>query len=181
MTSGGLSLLNRNQRGFTLVELVMAIGVTGVFMAGIGAAVFQVFDVNTRSTTHMVAVKEVENAVHWITRDAERAQYSDNATYSISGSFEDSLTLSWVNDFDSNSGNVTYRQNGDRLERTFSDNGGSVTTNLVAQHIVSDNSSWSLSVSPYGAVLSFKITAVVNSAKPASETRSFDVVARSMP
>ena len=160
----------------------MVIGITIIIMAAISAGVFQFFSVNTRNTNHMEAVKEVENAVHWITRDVERAQYADNTTYTISHSFAESpLVLNWANEFDNIPGSVTYRQTGSDLVRTYSPNGGPATTNFVAQHVVSDNTSWSLSVSPYGAVLSFNVAARVGSSNPSTETRSFQVVARSKP
>lgn len=41
--------------------------ITGIISAAAGA-IFQTFDISGRGTTRMIAVKQVENAVHWISR-----------------------------------------------------------------------------------------------------------------
>ena len=69
--------LSRNQRGFTLIELIVAIAITGLITGGITMSIFQVFDVNTRSSNHMLAVRQVQNAGHWISRDTLMAQNVD--------------------------------------------------------------------------------------------------------
>lgn len=82
--------INKNQRGFTLVEVLLALAITGIIAGGITMTIFQVFDVSARSSNHMVAIRQVQNAGYWISHDALMAQKPD-AT-GASGF----LTLSWV-------------------------------------------------------------------------------------
>lgn len=91
MIFGGLI---KNQRGFTLIEIILAIAITGIIVGGITMTIFQVFSVNTRSSNHMVAVREVQNAGYWISRDAQMAQEEPDI------SDDEFLTLTWT-DWDS--------------------------------------------------------------------------------
>ena len=86
-----LGLLNKNQRGFTLIELILAIAITG----GITMAIFQVFTGNTRSTNHMIAVKQVQNAGYWLSRDTQMARDVVPGDDGDTGDVE-ILTLTWV-------------------------------------------------------------------------------------
>jgi len=69
-----LGVINKNQKGFTLVELAVALAITGLITGGITMTIFQVFDVNARTSNHMTAVRQVQNAGYWISRDAQMAQ-----------------------------------------------------------------------------------------------------------
>ncbi len=180
-----LARVNRNQRGFSLIELVIALAIAALVGGGAVMATFSVITTNSGSTTHMTAVKEVENAVHWLTRDAQMAQFEEDEPPTGPWAFNDPihpLVLTWVNDYDGISGNVTYQQNGGQLLRVYSGSEGSATT-VVAQHIDfnSLNTNWSFSGGYNGSVLSFKIKASVGGFRPSSETRLFDVVTRSVP
>jgi prepilin-type N-terminal cleavage/methylation domain-containing protein len=62
------------QRGFTLVELVIVMALTGVVTAGITAAVLQVFNMNIRTSNHMTAVRQVRNVGFWIFPDVMMAR-----------------------------------------------------------------------------------------------------------
>ena len=67
-------LINKDQRGFTLIELIVAIAITGLITGGITTAIFQVFSVNALSNNHMLALRQVQNAGYWISHDAQMAQ-----------------------------------------------------------------------------------------------------------
>jgi type II secretory pathway pseudopilin PulG len=58
----------------TLVELCMAMAVTGILGTAIASAVAQLFTASARSTNHMVAIRQVQNAGLWVSRDAQMAQ-----------------------------------------------------------------------------------------------------------
>jgi prepilin-type N-terminal cleavage/methylation domain-containing protein len=172
----------RGERGFTLIEVVVALGITGMILSAAGAGIFQVITINARSTSHMTAVKEVENAVHWLSLDGEMAQFSENATATSERRLSDGLVLAWTNAFDGMSGSVTYRQDGDRLVRDYTPNGGATLSTVIAEHVDFDvaQSSWSYS-GGYDPVLRFKVTAYVGGMRPSRETRSFEVIPRSSP
>jgi hypothetical protein len=186
MKIAGRFISGRGSKGMSLVELVMAIGISVILLASISFAIYRVFDTNWRGTTHMVAVKEVENAVHFISRDAEMAQFPTNAAATGNQTFTESpsLVMTWINEFDSASGTVKYTRDGDKLVRTYTDDEGNVSTNTVAQHIDFDatRTNWSLSNSQSeGLSLAFKITATVSGSRPSTETRLFEIIPRSMP
>jgi len=173
MTFRRLGQMNKNQRGLTLIEVLIVIAITGIIIGGITTAIFQVFDVSARSTAHMTAVKEVENAVHWVIRDAQVAQ-SVNAT--APSGFP--LTLTWV-EWNNTSNNVTYSVQNGQLQRSYSVNGGQPSTTVVIPHLNPDSQMTNCQFS--SGVLAFKITAATDGSSPASETRSFKVVPRSAP
>ena len=106
--------MNKNQRGFTLLELILAITIGSLIIAGITAAIFQVFIGNARTSSHMTAVRQVQNAGYWVSHDAQMAQsvvLAKNAT-----GFP--LKLSWV-DWDGRSYNVTYTVANGQLSRQY--------------------------------------------------------------
>jgi prepilin-type N-terminal cleavage/methylation domain-containing protein len=158
--------INRNQRGFTLVEVLIAIVIAGIIGSAVTMTIFQVYDSNARSNTHMKAVKEVENAIHYITRDAQMTQ-------SINRTAPDGfpLTLAWV-EWDGTSRSVTYQIQDGQLQRIEASN-----TVVVAQYIDSGQTSCVIS----GKTLVFTITVTVSGSKPASETRTFTIRPRSAP
>ena len=136
-----MRLINKNQRGFTLIELLIAIAITGLVSGGITMTLFQVFNINALSTNHMIAVRQVQNAGYWISRDAQMAQ--SMVTTGVSGF---PLTLTW-SEWDGTVNQATYTIIGGELERSHSINGGDPTKTLVAQYIDIDpnNTNYGLS------------------------------------
>lgn len=165
--------IDSNQSGFTLIEMIIVIAITGIIAGGIAAAVFQIFDVNGRSVVHMTAVKEVEDAAHWIIRDAQMAQ---NVNLTAPGGFP--LTLTWV-EWDNTRNDVTYSLQNGELQRSHSINGEPPTVTAVIRHINSDPQMTNVRFST--GVLTFKITATISGFRSASESRSFEVIPRASP
>jgi len=83
--------LNKDQRGLTLIELVIAIALVGVITGGITMTILQVFTMNTRTSNHMTAVRQVQHAGFWVSPDVQMA-LSVNA--SAGSGFP--LTLIWL-------------------------------------------------------------------------------------
>lgn len=63
--------LVNERRGFTLIEVLVALAITAVIMAGASAVIFQLFQVNSLSNNHMMALREVQNAGYWISQDIQ--------------------------------------------------------------------------------------------------------------
>ncbi len=91
----GARLIHKNQRGFTLIELVIAIAITGLVTGGITMTIFQVFSGNTRTSNHMIAVRQVQNAGYWISHDGQMAQVISTEDNPNTPETE-VLTLNWA-------------------------------------------------------------------------------------
>ena len=170
----------KDRRGFTLVELLIVIAIAALVGVGVVALVFQVFGANAGSTNRMTAVKEVENAVHWITRDAQAAQV-DYVADQPESPFP--VTLTWTNSHDSpaTENRVVYSVTAGELRRAYSQDGVLQDTAVVARHMEPGQAetNWTYSLSEHA--LTFQVTSTVAGLRTASETRSFQVGVRAAP
>lgn len=96
-------LQSRNEHGFTLIELVMAMGAAAIVMSAATYSIFEVLNTNTRNTVSMTAVRNVQSAGFWVTREAEMA-FSANVSAD-----HDSVTLRWFDPYDPTAPNDTSR------------------------------------------------------------------------
>lgn len=164
---------NGSQQGFILIEVVVAIAITGLIGAGITMSAVQVMNVRALSTNHIIAVKQVESAAYWINRDVRMSQ---GILPGAGSGFP--LNLSWVA-WDNTSNNVSYEINDGQLRRRHSVNGTPPVQTAIAKYINSDPVSTNCSYS--SGVFTFKVTASVNGFRPSSETRLIQVIPRSAP
>ena len=90
-----ISKITKNQRGFTLIELIIAIAITTLITGGVASALFQVYNVNTLNSNHMTATRQVQNAGFWISQDSQMAQIVDTVDDGSTAEIE-ILFLSWT-------------------------------------------------------------------------------------
>jgi prepilin-type N-terminal cleavage/methylation domain-containing protein len=125
--------LKTTEKGFTLIEMLVAMSIAGAIMGVMSASVYTIMRTTSQNDEWNVNIRQVQNAGHWITNDALMAQVvSDNTT----GVF---LSLKW-SDWNNTSTNqynndIQYVINGNTLTRSL--NGGPAI--LIAQYIVTDN------------------------------------------
>jgi len=87
-----------DQRGMTMVELVMAIATTGIIVVFLGTAIYQIITVSGYGNDRLTATHELENVAHWFNIDGQGAKtaevgstleltMTDNSsiTYTLSG------------------------------------------------------------------------------------------------
>jgi prepilin-type N-terminal cleavage/methylation domain-containing protein len=145
----------KSERGMTMVELVVALAVTGVIVSFLGTAIYQIITISGEGSGRLTALHELQNASRWFQSDAQQA---------VNASAGASLTLTL-----SDNSTVSYTLVGTELRRTagsqmtlarnitsatFSFSARVVTMNLVAapagRYGVSESASYEAALRPEG-------------------------------
>jgi len=121
-----------NQKGMTLVELLIALAIASFVVAAAALVIFQLLTTPERNSDYMTAYTQVQNAGFSVSRDAVQAQ---EVTVD-GGSF---LTLDWI-DWEGYAHKVVYtlQDASDGLKelwRSYSINGSPAETMVVAEYI----------------------------------------------
>ena len=85
--------LLKKQSGFTLVEVLLALGITALITGVLGTAIFQIFDRSASGQDTLRALSDIQNAGQWIYLDSEKAESSDLFDQAPP---VNSMTLSWT-------------------------------------------------------------------------------------
>ena len=160
-----------------MIEVVLAIALTGIITGGITMTIFQVFDGNTRSSNHMIAVRQVQNAGYWVSHDTQMAQ-----NVNTTGATGFPLTLTWT-DRNGDEHQVVYTVVDNTLQREHYINYDPVTnpdpdvTTIVAEFI--DPNPAKTNCQFTAGELVFKVTATVaTGSQESSETRVYRIIPR---
>ena len=164
-----------NQKGITLVELLVSIGIASFLIVGVAVAIFQLISVSDRNSNYMTAYTEVQNAGFSVSRDAVQALVVSDADDPGTPEVE-LLTLDWIA-FDGYIHQAVYtlEDASDGLKelwRDYSINDVTQETMLVAKYIDPATScSWDDSEN----VLTLEVTAQVGGK---TATRTYNVEPR---
>jgi len=168
------------EKGYTYIELIVAITIAALVAAAASMAIFQVLKNSERNSNHMTAVLQLQNAGYWISRDTQMAQ-SVTADELTSPDF---LILSWTDGDSGDECQVVYTLEDmpeaglKALMRNQSINGGESSTTFIAQYIDSDSEKSKCEF--ISGTLSLTITAKVGDGpQMESETRTYQLVPRS--
>jgi type II secretory pathway pseudopilin PulG len=145
--------LLKGEEGITLIEMAVAIAITGIIGLGAAVAVYHVMTQSDQNTGATSARHNVLNAIHWMSRDVQMAQ-----TVSPEGVSGFPLTLRWVA-WDNVTHEVVYSIEDGELTRWYSDDSGEESESVVAQYINPDAEMTNCEFS--GGVLTLRITATV--------------------
>jgi len=63
----------KGQKGFTLPELLITVAITGLIVSFLGAAIYQILTVTEYSRDRVIAMHELQNVAHWVSRDGQMA------------------------------------------------------------------------------------------------------------
>ena len=96
-----MKLLNRSEKGFTLIELLIALPIIAIVVAAATGTLIQVIQ-STSTSAHMVALRQVQTAGYWVSKDGLQTQ---NITGNLTTS--SALHLNWI-DWEDQSYNITY-------------------------------------------------------------------------
>ena len=163
-----------------MIELVIVIAITGLITAGITMTIFQVFNMNTRTTNHMTAVSQVQHAGKLVSEDILEAR---NVTPGEDSGFPLTLTQIKIVGGTNYTHTVTYSlvhmsDELKRLQRSESVNGGEATVTPIAEYIDRDQT-WIDPEEgchfPNCGAYTFTVTATVGEQ---SETRVYEVKPR---
>ena len=104
-----------NQKGMTLVELLVALTITAVIIGGLSIAIYMITSVTERGNADTSALHNMEKVAYWISNDARMANTTD---LSDGGSPADSITLQWI-DGNGNNHYSHYWLSGTNLQRDY--------------------------------------------------------------
>jgi prepilin-type N-terminal cleavage/methylation domain-containing protein len=155
--------LHKDQRGFSIIELLVVVVLTGLVTTAITTTFFQVFNMNTRTANHMAALSQVQQAGKLVSEDILQAQMMDDSP--VGGEF---LILGW--NITTVVHEVTYTLEYGELWRSESINYQPPLETRVAEYIDSDPTETYCELQ--GDVLIFKVTATVGEGTWAEESES---------
>jgi prepilin-type N-terminal cleavage/methylation domain-containing protein len=164
------------QKGFTLIELIVAVAIMAVAAGAAGAGIFQTFQNTGRNNDKNSAIAQLENASYWISRDVLMSQVVDT-------SGPDFFSANWTEYESSDLYVVSYSfadmDEGDtkKLLRTQSINDTDNTTRLVAEYINSDPAKTTCNFTDGTFNLMITITTGEGDLTQ-SETRTYEIIPR---
>ena len=127
-----MNLVQRNEKGFTLIETVMVVAIMGIFMLAMTMTITNMLTKPQLATDHNVVLQQAQNAGYWISRDVQTAK---NLTLNEPNGFP--VTLDIPVDLDDNNDiSVDYIFDGNKLKRQVYDSSHTLTAEaLVAEYI----------------------------------------------
>jgi len=169
--------MRQSEKGFSTIELIVSLSIIALIGLAATMTVFQTINVTERSNNQMTAIRQVQNAGYWISRDVQRAENitTDNLS---SANF---IFLTWTErDYENDDiyHSVTYffEELADeigKLKRNHWSSAGANDETLVAEYISYDpaDSVNTSNVSYQNSVLTVKLTALSGDAEKTREYR----------
>jgi prepilin-type N-terminal cleavage/methylation domain-containing protein len=144
----------KGERGYTLVELMIAIAIAGFVTVVLGLVVQQTVTVPERGSDQVNALHALQNAAHWVSLDGQAAKSASGGN-GLTLTLTDNSSVSYVLD-----GSELHRIDGssDRTiarniaSTSFSVEGRLITMNIIAapdsRWDISENGTYQISMRP---------------------------------
>lgn len=110
----------------TLIEAIIALGISSVIILGLAAAVYTIMNVTGRGNAEILALRDVQSAAFWISNDTQMAR---GVSFAGGGEPAEDMTLEWV-DYEGNPHSSTYSLSETQLLRNYDD-----TVSVIAQYV----------------------------------------------
>jgi prepilin-type N-terminal cleavage/methylation domain-containing protein len=157
------------QKGYTLLELLVVISITGFIVLVIGSSFAQIMRGRVDIAQKSVAMTDIDNAAHWLTRDLVLAQtisLTEGAPATSNMTLNWSDRTAWAADEGTVMHSVNYALSGTRLLRNYD---GEVST--IGRYLTTANFSIDGKV--------FTITLTSRPGQPGSTvTRNYEIEMR---
>lgn len=170
--------MKQGEKGFSLVELIIAVSIIALISGAAAIATFQVCKGTGHSNSYITAVHQAQNAGYWISRDAQMAQSmtTDNLTP------PDFLVFSWTvwdenNDPIYHTATYFFKDMSDevgKLKRRHWSSDGVNEETLVATHIyyATDDPANTSNISYQDSILTVQLTTL---SEKIMETREYRI------
>lgn len=144
----------KGERGYTLVELMIAIAIAGFVTVVLGLVVQQTVTVPERGSDQVNALHALQNAAHWVSLDGQAAKSASGGS-GLTLTLTDNSSVSYVLD-----GSELHRidESSDRTiarniaSTSFSVEGRLITMNIIAapdsRWDISENGTYQISMRP---------------------------------
>ena len=146
----------KSEHGFTLVELLITVALTGILAGIVGPSIYQIFNVTEYGDDRLLALHELQNSASWFNHDGQMA---------VSGVGGSGLTLTLPT-----AQTVTYALVGANLRRT-----SGTSTITLAQNVSS------VSFTVNGRLVTMVLTSAPPGRMSVSEQGTYVVYLRSVP
>jgi prepilin-type N-terminal cleavage/methylation domain-containing protein len=117
--------MRKREKGFSLVELVVATAISGLVISGLGTAIYQILTVTEYGNDKLTAAHELQNAAHWFSLDGQKANTATGGSALV-------LTLP-------DESSVTYAVVGTELRRTAGDSVMTLAQNITSASFSVEN------------------------------------------
>ena len=132
--------MKRGEKGFTMIELLLVVAITGVIIAPLTMATITLLTSPQRLVDQGIVLQQVQNAGYWMSRDVQMAR-SVNST--APNGFPLNLGIP-VDTDENNDYSIVYLFDESKLKRQVYDSGDNLTSEtFIADYIDTDNTTFS--------------------------------------
>ncbi|MFC1978263.1 type II secretion system protein J [Chloroflexota bacterium] len=131
--------MKQRQRGFTLIEILVATGIAGAIVVAVAMTITTLLSNYQQPSSQQILLQQVQNAGYQMPRDI---QMSTDVTLGDSNGFPVTINIP-VDQDENNNYDVEYLFDSDNLKRKQYDNLGSlIAETLVARYVDTDNTTF---------------------------------------